>query len=342
MANNLYIKWNSGDTGTRPIPNGSAWWLSPSIWINSAGNAQAVSGTGAHNLIYVQPSLIGGGTDSNNIDVQAWVCKPSIAPGPSGICLTSAGGAGGSTAILLGGTALGPMLINDWKPDPNDLSVYGGHLCIPANVYDENGDGMVLTTGAIDVANNQHHAQLNISLVAGLGGKPIRIPFWFPILEALPEADRGPGLIRILNIGSEHVLGQVTKEQLLRDPRVTLEHEREERTEPPEVFNPYCLKEPPERTRLRKGEELVLAGSDYKIHASEARPERAGLLFEDRVHSEIEVTPVSGAATVRTFVCELSKNDFGGVHEFDIVHTTAEGRVAGGMRIVVLNAKPCY
>ena len=56
MAGNLYIKWTSADTGARPIPGGSSWWLSPSIWINSSGNAQASSGK--DNLIYVQPDRI--------------------------------------------------------------------------------------------------------------------------------------------------------------------------------------------------------------------------------------------------------------------------------------------
>lgn len=339
MAGNLYIKWTSGDTGTRPIPGGSTWWLSPSIWINSPGNAQASSGK--DNYIYVQPDRIGGGTDSSDVSVQAWVCNPTTAPGPGGVCLASAGGSAGlGPAVIPALTPLSALLINDWIPTTSDVAVNGGHLCIVANVWDKNGDGADLTTGPVDVINNQHHAQLNISLVMGLQGMSLRVPFWFPILEALPEADRGPGLIRVHPAGG--VLGQVTKEQLLRDPRVTLEHEREEMTEPRGVVNPYCLTEPPERTRLRDGGELILSGTDHKVHRSETRPERAGILFEDRVHSEIEVTPVSGAATVRTFVCELPEDDFGAVHEFDTVHTTADGRVIGGIRVVVLNARPCY
>ena len=346
MAGNLYIKWNSGDTGGRPIPAGSTWWLSPSIWINSPGNAQASSGQ--PNLIYVQPDFVGGGsgTDSTDVTVRAWVCNPTSAPGPSGATIPSAGGAGGSKGVILAGMTgvsfplMSGLLVNDWVPTTADVAVNGGHLCIVANVFDKSGgaDSVDVTTGVMDVVNNQHQAQHNISLVMGLQQMSLQVPFWFPVLEALPEADRGRGLIRVQPVGG--VLEQVTKEELLRDPRVTLEHE--ESTEPRQVFNPYCLQEPPERTRLRKGGELILSGSAYKIHRSEAAPERAGILFEDRVQPEIEVTPVSGAAAVRTFVCELSKDDFGGVHEFDIVHTTADGRVVGGMRVVVLNARPCY
>ncbi len=343
MAGNLYIKWTSGDTGTRPIPGGSTWWLSPSIWITSPGNAQASSGK--DNLIYVQPDRIGDGTDSTDVSVRAWVCNPTTAPGPSGATIASAGGPGGALGVIpnLGAGVsfpVSPLLVNDWVPAPTDVAVNGGHLCIVADIFDKSGDGADLTTGVVDVVNNQHHAQHNISLVMGVQGRMLQVPFWFPILEALPEADRGRGLIRVQPVGG--VLGQVTKEELLRDPRVTLEHEREGTTQPRELVNPHCLTEPPERTRLREGGELVLSGSDYKIHRSEARPERAGILFEDRVHSEIEVTPVSGAASVRTFVCELPEDDFGAVHEFDIVHSTAEGRVVGGMRVVVLNARPCY
>jgi hypothetical protein len=339
MAGNLFIKWTAGDTGTRPIPSGSSWWQSPSIWINSPGNAEARSGQ--DNFIYVQPDRIGGGTDSSDVSIRAWVCNPTTAPGPGGNCIASAGGPGGLGKANIAATLpLSAQLINNWRPLDTDVAVNGGHLCIVANIWDANGDGTDLTTGPVDVVNNQHHAQLNIHLAMGMMGMSLRIPFWFPILEALPEADRGPGLIRIHAVAGADVLGQVTKEQLLRDPRVTLEHE--DSTQPREVFNPYCLQEPPERTRLRQGGELILSGSDFKVHPSEAAPERAGLLFEDRVQQEIQVTPLSGAAEVRTFVCELSKDDFGGVHEFDIVHATAEGRVAGGMRVVVLNARPCY
>lgn len=334
MADSLYIKWDSSDTGTRPIPGGSAFWLSPSIWINSPGNAQASSGK--DNYVYVQPDRIGGGTDSTDISVQAWVCNPTTAPGPGGVCIASAGGSGGlGPAIIPAMTPLSALLINDWKPTVADVAVNGGHLCIVANVWDKNGDGADLTTGAVDVINNQHHAQHNISLVMGAQGLQLQVPVWYPIMEALPETDRAPGVIRVQPVRGE--LGQVTREQILRDPRVMLENERDE---PPAMVSPCCLTEPPERTRLRTGGEMFLAGTDHRIHRGEGRVERMGILSEDRVSPEIRVTPQSGAAQVRTFVCEMPEGNLGAVHEFDIVHTTADDRVIGGIRVVLVNARP--
>jgi hypothetical protein len=342
MAGNLFIKWDPSDTGNRPIPGGSAFWASPSIWINSPGNFTAT--TGQDNYVYVQVDRVGGGSDANPAYVQTWVCNPTTAPGPSGSTLPSAGGSSGlPQASIAPNTTLPQTILNNWIPAKADATINGGHLCIVANVYDTNGDGADLTSGFVDVVNNQHHAQRNISVVAGMMGMMMKVLIWFPILEALPEGDRGPGVIRIHKLPVERVLSPVIKETLLTSPLVQLEREREAAAgeDEEEPLSPFCVKEPVERRRLRHGGELFLAGSEHRIHASETELARAGIVYGDRLVQNIEVAPVAGASPVRTIVLDLSKDDLGGVHEFDITHTNQKGQVVGGMRAVVLNAPPC-
>lgn len=75
----LLIRYQAGDTGTRPVPPGATWWESPDVW------TQQVSGGAINQPVAGQPSMVFtnisnlGMEDADNVSVQYWWANPSIA-----------------------------------------------------------------------------------------------------------------------------------------------------------------------------------------------------------------------------------------------------------------------
>jgi hypothetical protein len=187
----LYIRWSeTGLDDNRTDPGGATWYLSKSVGIYNPANPLQDPGlaiTGAAQKIRVNVDTL---LTKTNVGVQAWVCAYGTAGQPF---LPSALGKKGLLKDLddqvppqpLTATA-GPQLTVDlpWTPSPNDLTSLGLnatddlHVCLLANCYATppgavpDGQQIVAQPPPIDVPNNRHHAQHNITLhgVASLSG----------------------------------------------------------------------------------------------------------------------------------------------------------------------------
>jgi len=337
MAGNLYIKYGASDMGTRPIPANTPFWTTPSIWLGSTqGDTTAV--VGQDKPIMVTVDRMNGSTETGVASIQAWVTKSTTQPGPSGAVLGSAGGIPGLSTGLNPGAY--PMTASgmDWTPAATEVDSPGVfHHCVAVNVYILFGDpeGAELKNGYIDPVNDQHHGQLNISIVAApMPQKMIRFPFRVP--ASLLGAQRTQEwVIRVDPLGPDTVLSDVIKEQLLGSPLIELVGAKPV----PEMSVPArCLNEPIQRAMLRGGGELVLAKSEKKtpVFAAERELRDIRILAGGTAKSEQIVKPQPGAIVPMVAEVELPDDRLGAVYEFDITQTAAGGHVVGGIRVVVV------
>ena len=339
MAGNLYIKYSSSDTGTRPIPANTPFWLSPSIWIGTPGNSTATVGTAAD--VYVQVDRIGGGSDTNLVEVQAWVCHSTTSPGPSGAVLSSAGGAGGMSGVISPGLNY-PQIADEgsWTPLPGDVddANTGLHSCIAVNAFEYGGnDGVQMTTGYIDPVNVQQQGQRNISIVpAAQPIKMISYPFRVPAGAQLGIHDPlQKSVVRVAGVQGHGALGDVVKEELLKSRLIHLHGGKPV----PEVgMHRRMLREPLQRAMMRGGGELALARTPEHMPLFPAqRPVSDLRVFgEGGAGREIDITPRAGVILPMRVNFELPDERPGAVHEFDITQTRADGLVLGGIRVVVV------
>jgi hypothetical protein len=198
----FYFKIDYGDTpsvddgvsaysGARPFWNNNSLWLTggPSQTSTAVGDPTQVKGRVTNSAAEYQ----------GNVHVQAWIFRPfvgQVTPGDgihvdgvstdpliafTGSLFDVPNGSGSSgedagdpkTHVTRAGTSGGT---GSWTPQADELSTYGGHLCICANVYSAT-DGAELTTDSpfatttyTDGDGNQqprdaHHGQRNIALL---------------------------------------------------------------------------------------------------------------------------------------------------------------------------------
>jgi hypothetical protein len=328
------------------IQHGNPIWLSPSIWLTMVGSSTptftAVGGPSTNgitgtvkNTINVQVDLMGGGTDPNLVRVDSYVCVPTTGVGPGGQTLVSAGGASG----LFGTDAATPaqpfpqVVTMDWYPTNVEAGTNGGHLCIGANAYDSAGDGQPISYPAVLDLTDQHMAQRNISIVPAAQS---HTPTWLSANFFIPQADVFPpgtvttSVIKVEPVPIERVLSQVVREQLLMSSRVALTGGRG--AEAP-AGNGH---EPPQRTLLRGGGDLVLARTQAKIVPSQ-KPAPQVLLQGPcgfSVEQDVELQPRKPLPITAVF--QVTPDDPGEVFEFDVVHLLSSGQVLGGIRVVVV------
>jgi hypothetical protein len=77
----LYIRYDTADTGARPVPSGETWWLSPDIWItggDSSGNAVGGQPVVVHVLLSNYGAL-----NAAPVSVQFSFCSPSLGIPPT-------------------------------------------------------------------------------------------------------------------------------------------------------------------------------------------------------------------------------------------------------------------
>lgn len=179
----LYIRWSAtGSDDNRTDPGNAVWWLSKAVGIyNPADPLQdpGLAVTGTLQRIRVNVSTL---LTKTHVGVQAWACAYGTAGQPY---LPSALGTTGLLKDLDDQTppqpytaTAGPELTIDipWQPDANDLTSLGLdetddlHVCLLANCYATppgaaaDGQQIVAQPPPIDVPNNRHHGQHNITL----------------------------------------------------------------------------------------------------------------------------------------------------------------------------------
>jgi hypothetical protein len=204
----LFIRYDTSDTGSRPIPAGTKWWLSPDVRLCRGGNPTDTAIVNVDHQIRV---LVRNrdATQRTNAIVEVWPCrfgpvpKPlasfppagyrrtacSVLATPSDWDATPCSGIGtippGACTVPPGGAA---WFETNWTPLQSDIDDLRGepgkteaHCCLIANCYAD-GDGSALQrdgNGGIlhhDVPGEARHAQHNITVAqSALGGWKLKI-----------------------------------------------------------------------------------------------------------------------------------------------------------------------
>lgn len=333
MAGNLFIQ------------HGNPIWLSPSIWLtvgSSTPTFTAVGGPSTNgitgnvkNTINVQVDRMGGGTDASEVRVDAYVCVPTSGVGPGGSTLMSAGGANGLFGTDDPTQAFPQVLTMDWYPTSTEAGTSNGHLCIGANVWDFAGDGGQIMYPAVLDLTDQHMAQRNISIVAAPRAHRatwLSASFVLPQADVFLQATDQAAVIKVEQVPTEGTLGQAVREQLLMSSRVALAGGGPA----PEAGDSRGLPEPRERTLLRGGGDLILANTDFKIAPRQSPPPQILLRGPCGFNPEQELALEPRNPLPVTALFEIVPSEPGEVFELNIVHRLSNGRVFGGMRVVVV------
>jgi len=172
----LYVKYNAADGGSRAIEPCTGFWSSPDVWIEGGVDA-GTARVGVPNTIKVRvralPSLPGGASAVENVNVQVWVSDFTLGVGPNS-GLPSAGGAVGLTGYIASISAGGSNVAGcgPWTPVQSDSQLNGGHVCIAANCHADPPDNGVqvppnsfqAVDGSSKVCCDSHLAQRNIAV----------------------------------------------------------------------------------------------------------------------------------------------------------------------------------
>jgi len=312
MSGDLFLKYDAADTGARPLPANSTFWVSPAVVLATADGNYTV---GQPATIDVQVSLMSPAA-FEIINVEVWVCDPTTVAGPS-TALPPFQGATAQQLTLTGfyvppnpsqPISTAPVIqVTGFAPYPGISSLPGGHCCLIANCYGTTIEGMadgadLNEEEAVNLPNevqtDPHVAQHNIFADATPPGSQIKV-INFPFRAATP-----------LRAGAEQVRLEIAE------------------TAPAQL-----------RTILHPGLRQ-LKGAKFTglpLEISE-RPVRSigltGLPNEGRV---IELELEANRSQVLTATVELDPAETpGAAHAFDIVQRDADGRVQGGFRLVAI------
>lgn len=161
MADRLWIRYaTNDDTGARPAQG--VTWLSPSL------NPSTQPKVDVATTIVV---VVDAAQPVSNVSLQVWAARFGAVP------LTyaaSTGGNGGRVRTGLASTPSGTRHIIEqaiaWTPLDGDASTAEYHMCLQANCWIPGVEGAQQGVGgampAIDIVNNRHHAQHNITVLA--------------------------------------------------------------------------------------------------------------------------------------------------------------------------------
>jgi hypothetical protein len=338
MAGDLYIQYDLSDTGSRPIPPGARFYLSPSIWLtDQAGTSLTEAKVGEVNLVHVQVNSLNP-DPRLNVVVQVWVCDytggyigPDAARASSGG--VGPGLTGGVPTIV---TAESPgVAVVPWTPTEDDLinqpDPTRGHVCIGANVYNEltaPPEGARLCSGRLDVPNDQHHAWKNITVVK-TQGTTVTIPF--RVVNPGPEP--AEFVLGAFEVERDAAMGPLEQEHLLMDRCVDLVGGGP----PPDPVPAACLREPRERTRLAEGGQLVLRCLPDPVPLRPARRRAKAVLVTQESADQRVPLLVRPGQQVPVVLTVQGGGELGEVHTVDVVQEdTTNGLVVGGGRVVVV------
>jgi hypothetical protein len=311
MANgNLFIQYSLSDTGTRPIPANTTYWLSPGCKLGPGSQPHDDDSTytnGEARDIVIQ---IYGKSKMhyNSVGVEVWICNPSTITGPQfGLPVSSPGGpsfltdaAGNVDVNALGQPPL-QFTIPGFVPYPGLVQVGTDHVCMFANCFgmpsDGPRDGAAFignpTPPPVDVVNNGHMAQRNLFAAPVEGMRKVLA---FPFQATTP-------LLR----GEEEVVLEIrptpVEATLSREDAAFL-HSGPYRSLPL-----HASKTPVKRAVLDHGKHGC--GAELKL----------GLKAHHPVELRLDVEFADGDTR-------------GAVHGFDIVQHTTAGKVQGGLRVL--------
>jgi hypothetical protein len=335
MPGSLYVKYAAGDSGIRPIPPGTAFWASPSVWLTDAGgNPIPCARVGVDNWIHVQ---VDSTVDQPRTGVksQVWVCDYTAGYIGPDVARASSGGAAGRTGTVstaVSSAAPGVTHVT-WRPTAADLinsaNPNEGHLCVGVNIYAElppPPEGAVLSSGRLDVINNAHHGWHNITVTT----TPLVGPHNFAFRLTNPGVEAADFGVEVWE--NEGELGQLEQETLLGAGFVDLVD-----SEPmPDPVPPTCQVEPPARTWLARGGRLVLRGMPEQTPLRPAG-ERAKIQLVTEQGADQQVGVSIGPGEHVPVVLQIgATGQPGDVHVLDVAQRDRDGLVLGGGRILVV------
>lgn len=336
MADELYIKVDANDDGTRPLPAGTVTWTSPSIWLTDA------QGTGIPSARVNQQCWINVQVDTTteefkeNAKVQVWVCDYTLGGvGPASVLKSgSAGTSAGRTGTVALVTGAKRVARVRWTPVDADLintaDPNSGHVCAGANVYVAGNapEGAVMSAGFVDVLKNQHHAQRNLSVVKTAAR------MFFPTFITNPDPEPREFVLETAWLGPELGMGPVAQETLLTADFVELADAEELERPPLEL-----MAEPWERTRLAAGGTLVLAGVPDRIELRPAQdPLEVAIITSRETGPRVRVEVPPGGRVPVTLAATIQGGDVGDVHAVELTQLDQDGNPSAGARVLVVNA----
>jgi len=347
----FYIKYAATNVpvapagAVRPAPPGSQPWLSPSSWAEGPGGTmlnQVTEDEEAQLRVRVDTAELGAPQlPPEDVAVQLWVSDYTLGVGPAGfhagMSIPPAGLEDPALDALPPSARLAKI---PWTPLAGDFfnvdANGNAHMCIGANAFIDGVDGARMPPpDNVDIWNEPHHAQLNISILdAGDGIARVRMVAHNPDPE---EA----GLFVLAAERVRGRLGPIDREHLLAVPHV--------RRIGGEKFDPRKFKrrdEPLERIELRHGGTLVVGRDKTPLHRSKRGLERIALEGprgggEQKLELELPPhDPEAKPTIVETHLRLADPEDWGGVEAVDVVQRRHDGELIGGARVVVLAARP--
>ncbi len=325
MSGNLFLKYDAADTGARPLPPNTTFWLSPAVVLATTDGNYTV---GEPATIDVQVSLMSPAAYAL-INVEVWVCDPTTVAGPS-TALPPFQGATAQQLTLTGAYAppnpsqaistLPVIQVTGFAPYPGISSLPGGHCCLIANCYGTTSEGAMdgADLNEVEAANlpnevqtDPHVAQHNIFADATPPGSQIKV-INFPFRAATP-----------LLVGAEQVRLEIAET-------------------PPAQLRPILrpILSPPDpspglRPALRQLQGAKFTGLPLEI--SERPVKSIGLTGLPNEGRAVELELEANRSQVLTATVELDPAETpGAAHAFDIVQRDANGRVQGGFRLVTI------
>jgi hypothetical protein len=324
MSGNLFLQYDAADTGARPLPANTTFWVSPAVVLATTDGNYTV---GQPATIDVQVSLMSPAA-YEIIDVEVWVCDPTTVAGPS-TALPPFQGATAQQLTLTGAYAppnpnqvistLPVIQVTGFAPYPGISSLPGGHCCLIANCYGTPSEGAMDGADLNEVAaanlpnlvqTDPHVAQHNIFADATLPGSQIKV-INFPFRAATP-----------LSVGTEQVRLEITET-------------------PPAQLRPILrpilspILSPGLSPALRQLQGAKFTGLPVEI--SERPVKSIGLIGLPNEGRAIELELEAQRSQVLTATVELDPAEQpGATHAFDIVQRDATGRVQGGFRLVTV------
>jgi hypothetical protein len=336
----LFIKYQSGDAGVRPINPCTGFWVSPSLWLTGGIDATTAQ-VGVVNTIHAVVDNMASGQEKTGVRVQVWVCDFTIGVGPAAVTASSPGGAAGTIRTI--GTVLagasGEATI-DWTPTEDDLinnnDPTSGHVCLGANCYtltDSVPEGAQWTPMAqfLNICGDQHHAQKNIQVSLLVPG--ILTTFYLRVANGLTRPERFNLAVREASLEQ---LGLAEREHLLGGAAIQpvgLSAEEVER------IKAETRGEPAERALLRAGARLHLANTDRDIalRSAERPAQELQIIADDRRAADLDLDLEGGTAKPIAVDVVVPRNTpFGTVNVVDVVQSNSRGQLVGGARLMTV------
>jgi hypothetical protein len=177
MTDNLYLKIDYPNTspptddGTRPYSGSVPFYNNASIWLEGPSGhptpSQSSTNVGHPTNVKVRVTNKGPADSQDLVHVQAWVLNPFVGPFDPAHALADALFTGFQNGISSTNVVVCQVNGSPWTPTQNDLDTEGGHLCVVANVYDDNEGGPVASAADLHgpVGTDPHVGQRNIALL---------------------------------------------------------------------------------------------------------------------------------------------------------------------------------